>query len=41
MKNSIEALKYLQTDISEIIDHTDEVQTKEVSTKFLTIIFVN
>ncbi|XP_015597500.1 muskelin isoform X2 [Cephus cinctus] len=29
LRNSIEALEYLQTQISEIIDHSDEEQTKE------------
>lgn len=33
MKNSIEALEYLQTQVSEIIDHQDVEQTKEVSIK--------
>lgn len=30
MKNSIEALEYLQTQVYEIIDHADPEQTKEV-----------
>lgn len=32
LSNSIEALEYLQTKVSEIIDHNDVQQTKEVST---------
>lgn len=30
MNNSVEALEYLQTKVSEIIDHNDVEQTKEV-----------
>lgn len=35
MNNSVEALEYLQTKISEIIDHNDVEQTKEVLISFI------
>lgn len=35
LNNSVEALEYLQTKVSEIIDHNDMEQTKEVVTFFL------
>lgn len=34
-KDGIEALEYLQTEVSEIIDHADEDQAKEVYIYFL------
>lgn len=34
MKDTIEALEYLQTKVSEIIDHNDEDQSKEVDYLF-------
>jgi hypothetical protein len=37
-KNQMTALHYLQTTLSEIIDHSDPEQTKEVSFKFCVLI---
>lgn len=34
MNNSIDALEYLQTHVSEIIDHEDHEQTKDVQIEF-------
>jgi hypothetical protein len=38
-KNQMTALHYLQTTLSEIIDHSDPEQTKEVSLNSLIIMF--
>lgn len=39
MRNSIEALQYLQTNVSEIINHDDEEQRKEVRIVLLIILY--
>jgi hypothetical protein len=38
-KNQMTALHYLQTTLSEIIDHNDPEQTKEVSSNSLIVMF--